>query len=706
VSDDEMRSIREEFVAESREGLDRSEQALLELERGAEAAPRIAEVFRAIHSVKGSAGFLDLPRIEAISHRAESWLARARDGRAVLSSDGIEALLEAIDVLRALLAGIDASGHEPEIAVDALLARMDTLRGEGAGIAADVVIEHVEPGANEGRIRVDVALLDRVMNLVGELVLARNQIVQVAGRQHGTSMLALAQRLGAVTTELQAAVMKTRMQPIGNVLGRFPRMARELARATGKKVRLELEGRDTELDKTIVEAIQDPLTHLVRNAIDHGIEPPEERVSRGKPAEGTLSVRAFHEGGMVVIEVADDGAGIDVDAVRARAIERQVLAPDRIARLSDREALSLVFIAGVSTADRVTPISGRGVGMDVVRTNVERLGGTVDLQSTRGVGTTTRIKIPLTLAIIPALVVRCGAERFAIPQASLLEVVRVEAERVADEIEAVHGAPVFRLREKLLPLGFLDRELGLDRAEDGARSLAILVLRADDKTFGLVVDDIADTEEIVVKPLWKRLKALACYAGATVMGDGRVVLILDVLGLAQRVGVVVDGRERVVARPTAAEDAARREEQVLLCGIGGGSRLAIPLAAVARLEELPRAKVERVGSGEVAQYRGGILPLVHVGRALEERRRRPRGDDATAAPAGETIQVVVYSLEDRSVGLVVDAIHDIARVVVSLDRAHARRGVLGSMVVDERITEFLDVPAIVGIARGAAAERA
>jgi two-component system chemotaxis sensor kinase CheA len=315
--------------------------------------------------------------------------------------------------------------------------------------------------ASDSTIRVDVGLLDKVMNLVGELVLARNQVLQFASRMQDASFLAAWQRLNLITTELQAGVMKTRMQPIGNIWGQFPRTVRDVALGCGKQVNIEMEGKETELDKTIIEAIKDPLTHLVRNSVDHGIEPPQDRVQAGKAPAGRLILRAFHEGGQVNIEISDDGAGLNPERIRQKAVERHLITAEQAARMPEREIFNLIFLPGFSTAEKVTNVSGRGVGMDVVKTNVEKIGGTVDLQSSTGLGTTVRIKIPLTLAIIPALVVTCGGDRYAIPQVSLLELVRLEAEQVRTAIEMVHGAPVYRLRGRLLPLVYLSRELQL-----------------------------------------------------------------------------------------------------------------------------------------------------------------------------------------------------------------------------------------------------
>jgi two-component system chemotaxis sensor kinase CheA len=490
------------------------------------------------------------------------------------------------------------------------------------------------------------------------------------------------------------------MQPIGNVWGKFPRVVRDLALACEKQVRIDLDGQETELDKTIIEAIRDPLTHMVRNAVDHGIELPAERVARGKPAEGRLFLHASHEGGKVIIQITDDGGGIDPGRVRDKAVGAKLVSPEHAARMSDHELVNLVFLPGFSTADRVTHFSGRGVGMDVVRTNVEKIGGTVDIESQLGRGTTVKMKIPLTLAIIPALIVTSGGDHYCIPQVSLLELVRLEGEQVRQGIEFIHGVPVYRLRGNLLPLVYLDRQLQVESARREGGEVNIVVLQADDRPFGLVVDDIHDTEEIVVKPLRKQLKGIAAFAGATIMGDGRVALILDVLGLAQRSGVVSGARERAITEKTAEAEKTGDRHTVLLFAAGGG-RMAIPLAQVARLEEFPRSAVERVGGRDVVQYRGEILPLVHIARVLRKHQnghdgqRHPRSSGSARATGDEKVQVVVYAREGRRVGLVVGRILDIVEETLVTRSGAGRPGVLFTAVVQDRVTEFLDVEAIV-----------
>lgn len=546
----------------------------------------------------------------------------------------------------------------------------------------------------DNAIRVDIGQLDKVMNLVGELVLARNQIVSNLTQFDQAALTTASQRLNIITTELQESVMKTRMQPIGNVWAKFPRVVRDVSHELGKKVRLVMDGQSTELDRTIIEAIKDPLTHIVRNSIDHGIEAPEKRRAAGKSEEGMLSLRAYHEGGQVNIEIMDDGGGINLERVKAKAIAQNLITADKAARLTEREALSLIFLPGLSTAEKISNVSGRGVGMDVVKTNIEKIGGSIDLQSQPGQGTTLKIKIPLTLAIIPALIVTSGGDRYAIPQVSLLELVRLDGAQARTGIELLYGAPVYRLRGQLLPLAYLNQELRLDPVapKDGQdpddATVNIVVLQADGRIFGLVVDEINDTEEIVVKPLGKQLKGISSFAGATIMGDGRVALILDVVGVAQHANIVSETRDRTIieSKNRGADDADQRQS-LLLFSVGANHRMAIPLALAARLEEFPVSQIEHTGAQEVIQYRGQILPLIRVADHV--------AGTGGAAAATETLQVVVYSENGRSVGLVVGEINDIVDEAITIRRNSGAPGLLGSVVVHDKITDLLDVRGLV-----------
>ena len=753
--------IVKDFLVESYENLDRLDRDLVGLEKNPHDRDALAGVFRTIHTIKGTCGFLGFPQLEKVAHVGENLLTRLRDGQLTLNPELTTALLGMVDAVRQMLGSIDVSGGEGERDDTKLIATLTRLQQSPEAVAlpssiGDILMQRagvteaeillavekqkegdprrmgeilVEQGAarpadvvdalriqqssraaataSDSTIRVDVGLLDKVMNLVGELVLARNQVLLFASRTKDTTFLAASQRLNLITTELQEGVMKTRMQPIGNIWGQFPRTVRDVALGCGKEVAIEMEGKETELDKTIIEAIKDPLTHLVRNSVDHGIELPEDRVKWGKDPTGRLMLRAFHEGGQVNIEISDDGAGLNVERIHQKAVERGVITIEQGGRMTEREIFNLIFLPGFSTAEKVTNVSGRGVGMDVVKTNVEKIGGTVDIQSTLGRGTTVRVKIPLTLAIIPALVVTCGGDRYAIPQVSLLELVRIEADDVATGIELVHGVPVYRLRGRLLPLVYLNQELklGADARPATVRDAAvnIVVLQADERQFGLVVDEINDTEEIVVKPLRQQLKTVKTFAGSSIMGDGKVALILDVLGLAQRAGVVTETRNRALTEKATESAATIGEKQTFLLFAGPGDcRMAIPLSTLARLEEFPVAQVEMSGSQWVTQYRGQILPLIRLNIVLQEqekeqdkdRRNSLRTMKATPLPDSGQIQVLVLNHQGRSFGLVVERILDIVEDRADVKSAATRPSVLYSVVIGDRVTELLDIPAI------------
>ena len=749
---DGMDEIVTEFLIESHENLDQLDQDLVALEREPGSRELLSSIFRTVHTIKGTCGFLAFGTLESVAHVGESLLSRLRDGEMTLTPELTTILLEMVDAVRALLAAIEQTGGEGDADYSELVARLNAvLSGSGAPASADttpvdnlaetldtppaaggvaepllinLLVEHgvgaddltlalaerevgdprplgeilvahatvvPEEGSEAPRshsgnrrsvadssIRVDVDLLDALMNLVGELVLTRNQLLQRSATRQDPELQRTAHRLNLIAGELQEGVMKTRMQPIDNVWSKLPRVVRDLCISLGKSVRVDMEGRDTELDKTILEAVKDPLTHLVRNSVDHGVEEPAVRIAVGKPAEGRLLLRAFHEGGQVNIEITDDGAGIDPAALRAKAVSQGMLTREAAEALGDRETLHLIFQPGFSTATKVTNVSGRGVGMDVVKTNIEKIGGVIDVVSTIGQGTTVRIKIPLTLAIIPALVISAAGNLYAIPQVNLLELVRLEREQSLSRIETIQGTPVCRLRGALLPLVDLREQLGLVPADQ--ETTFIVVLRADGRQFGLVVDDIKDTEEIVVKPLGKQLRGIPLYAGATIMGDGRVALILDANAMARAAGMISETSVSTEGTSMTATDLAR--SALLVLGLSDGRRVALPLSAVDRLEQFPLHRIERVVGHEVVQYRGEILPLVRLDRALHS-----LCDGVDVDP----VQVVVCQHRGRLVGFVVAEIHDIVDDELAVRTHLDTGGHHGSAVVGENVTELVDV---------------
>jgi two-component system chemotaxis sensor kinase CheA len=774
----ELDEVISEFVVESYENLDQLDRDLLALEDDPDDRAVLASVFRTIHTVKGTCGFLGYGKLEAIAHVGENLLSKLRDGALRLTPEMADALLALSDAVRAILGEIERTGLEGDVDYGDLKATLTRLNegrpaeevveapvadapaeapaaeepkaepataaggrlgellvagnvateaqvtdavsrqllGDDRKIGQILIEETGVPAStvaaalakqNEGRggsgsvadstVRVDVRLLDNLMTLVGELVLARNQVVQLVSNQQDSQLLATSQRLSLITTELQESAMKTRMQPIGNVWSKFPRIVRDLASVCNKSVRVEMDGEETELDKTIIESIKDPLTHLVRNSVDHGIEPADLRTSMGKSAEGRLLLRAYHEGGQVNIEISDDGAGINPEKIRNKAIEKGLITAEDAARMGERDLCQLIFQPGFSTAEQITNVSGRGVGMDVVKTNIERIGGSIDVSTAVGEGTTFRIKIPLTLAIIPALIVTAGAERFAIPQISLLELVRLDGAEARAAIEHLHGTPVYRLRGNLLPLVHLHEQLEIDKVKDDD-VVNIVVLRADDRAFGLVVEGVSDSAEIVVKPLGNHFKGISTFAGATILGDGRVALILDVMGLAQQSGVVSETRDRSISElGDRVEAAVSDTTSALLFRTPDDGRMALPLALVDRLEEVAASSIELTGDSEVVQYRGDILPLLRLAHVLPERRLLPRHELQTTPSASDVLQVVVVRHGDRRVGLIVDQILDIVQQPHGLEPA-GRAGVAGSVVISDRVTEVIDLPAVLQLA--------
>jgi two-component system chemotaxis sensor kinase CheA len=781
--------IVREFLVESTENLDLLDRELVQLEKDPGNRATLASIFRTIHTIKGTCGFLGFTKLESVAHVGENLLSKLRDGELALTPTITTALLQMVDATRQMLQSIETADSEGERNDQGLIDTLTKLqRGEGveaeeaqrveakssrkppmepeeaeppsrrhhigeiliqngAASAQDVasamlaqregdprylgeimveqgtvksqqVLEALQTqqatagAASESSIRVDVGLLDKLMNLVGELVLARNQVLQFSNATENVGITAPSQRLNLITTELQEGVMKTRMQPIGNIWSKFPRTVRDVATACGKQIRIEMEGKETELDKTIIEAIKDPLTHIVRNSADHGVETPAERAAAGKPAEGRLLLRAYHEGGQVNIEISDDGAGLDSEKLRRKAVEKRLITTEHASQLSERDALKLIFLAGFSTAEKVTNVSGRGVGMDVVKTNIEKIGGTVDVLSVLGRGTTIKMRIPLTLAIVPGLVVLSAGRRFVIPQVSLRELVLIGGDATRNGIEMVHGAPVYRLRGRLLPLVYLDKELELARspaagAEQNS-ALNMVVLQAENRQFGLIVDEIRDTEEIVVKPLGRRLKGVKTFAGATIMGDGKVALILDVLGLAQHAGVVSLQEDRAAATGESdAQEKTSDKQRFLIFAGPDDARMALPLDKLARLEEFPARKVERSGTQWVIQYREKILPLIRLNLVLEERRERRRRERAVVADLDPeaALQVLVCHDEQRTVGLIVEKIVDIVEDRAEVKSPATRAGILYAAVIENRVTELLDLPAILRAAESLVHER-
>ena len=747
--------IVKEFLVESTENLDQLDRDLMALEDTPDDRDRLSRIFRAIHTIKGTSGFLAFPKLEHITHVGENLLVLLRDGVLRLNEEIATALLALVDAVRGILSRIETENSEGEESSVDLIETLERLSaGDAAKTTHDGVAPNESPGTEieqiilelcnslgtvtetqstpsvhirrtdtksrlsaesslqsadrlgnvaaaaalvrdsvgsvaESSVRIEVQLLDKLMNLVGELVLARNQILQFSQSPDNAAMASASQRLNLITTELQESVMKTRMQPIRNAWSKLPRVVRDLAISCGKQVQLKMEGAATELDRTILEAIKDPLMHIVRNSIDHGIEAPEVRLQHRKPAEGMLWLKACHSGGQVIIDIADDGAGINVERIRQKAVDKKMVTAGQAAAMSDREVMLLILLPGFSTAAEVTNLSGRGVGMDVVRTNVERIGGTLEVTSVQGQGTRLRIKIPLTLAIVPALVVTCGVDRFCIPQTSLVELLRLDGDRTRGAIEMLHSVPVYRLRGRLLPLIYLDEEMGLhSRRSETERqkheTVNIVVLQAEDRQFGLIVGQINDTQELVVKPLGRHLRSIGIYAGSTIMGDGAVSLILDVVGLARLGHVLTERGSRTLPESTRSRSAAvSSARDYLIVDPGDDSRMAIPLESISRLEAFRPDIIERNGGNMVVQYRGKVMRMISLTDS--------RG--GVCDRANRSLSVVVYNNGRCDVGVMVGRIVDI----VTHDP-----GCPGDSVTDEpqiiagRVTRVVDLQNFAG----------
>ncbi|MER2252069.1 hybrid sensor histidine kinase/response regulator [Methylorubrum podarium] len=756
-----MDDLLREFLVESAEHLDTVDAELVRFEQDPNNQQILRNIFRLVHTIKGTCGFLGLPRLEALAHAAETLMGRFRDGYPV-SGASVTLILATLDRLKAILADLEATGSEPAGADADLIGALEQMASEEAPAAAappppslpelppiverelkpgEVSLEDLErafmeapgpddvsaapvleapepafeapepvfesapepaapapapersaaPAAEGGEgpiakvqtIRVNVDTIEHLMTMVSELVLTRNQLLEIARRHEDSGYKVPLQRLSHVTAELQEGVMKTRMQPIGNAWQKLPRVVRDLSAELGKGIELVMSGAETELDRQVLDVIKDPLTHMVRNSADHGIESTNERLKAGKPARGTIRLSAYHEGGTITIEIADDGKGLDLAAIRKKAIERNLAPAAEVERMTDAQVAKFIFHAGFSTAKTVTSVSGRGVGMDVVKTNIETIGGVVDIATELGRGTTFTIKIPLTLAIVSALIVKAGEQRYAVPQIAVLELVRVDPKgenKSANSIERIHGAPVLRLRERLLPIVTLDGLMrGQATVEEGeiVESGFVVVAQVGRQRFGVLVDEVFHTEEIVVKPMSSKLRHIPLFAGNTILGDGAVVLIVDPNGVAKLVG---QSAQSGAATETEVEEieAGDAKATLLVFKGGAGGFKAVPLSLVTRLEEIDASKIEHLGGRPLIQYRGRLMPLVPADPGIVI---RSEGSQA----------LVVFSDGDRAMGLVVDEIVDIVEERLDIEISADRSDLIGSAVLRGRATDIINI---------------
>ncbi|MFN3075576.1 MAG: chemotaxis protein CheW [Alphaproteobacteria bacterium] len=788
-----MDDLLSEFLTETSESLSTLDLELVNLEQNPNDAGILSNIFRLVHTIKGTCGFLGLPRLESLAHAGENVLGKFRDGELEVSQNAVTVILLTIDRIKEILTYLEANETEPEGSDTDLKDRLNALaegrdaegpvspsraaaaapatkpapvsesaaepvqgsedgpvldsngfpvasellaeveaalaagkrsasemelrremeaerrreaaiaarEAEAEGRAADPVLgapvpvstgralattdpEPKQPGkeAKESAIaaqtiRVNVELLENLMTLVSELVLTRNQLLQMVRGSDDSEFAAPLQRLSHITTDLQEGVMKTRMQPIGNAWAKLPRIVRDLSLEMGKKIDLQMHGAETELDRQVLELIKDPLTHMIRNSADHGLEPPQERLSAGKSELGIISLNAYHEGGHIIIEVADDGRGLNIRRIKEKAVMSGLATESEIENMSDQQAAQFIFKAGLSTAEKVTSVSGRGVGMDVVRTNIEKIGGTIELKTAAGRGSTFVIKIPLTLAIVSALIVECGGERFAIPQISVLELVRVTSNS-EHRVEKINDAPVLRLRDRLLPLVSLAKLLKIEKSDQGDRQeVFVVVAQVGTYTFGIIVDRVFDTEEIVVKPVAPILRNISMFSGNTILGDGSVIMILDPNGIAGATGEAMVGSSQAAEAAAVRDRSSEDKTSLLIFRAGGPDLKTVPLALVARLEEIEVNNIEHSYGKPVVQYRGQLMPLVpmDMGCDLTGEGRRP---------------VLVFADRERSMGLVVDEIVDIVEDRLKVELKADQPGLIGTAVINGKATDVID----------------
>ncbi|MDB5372199.1 MAG: cheA1 [Belnapia sp.] len=711
-----MDDLLADFLTETQEGLGALDAALVRLERSPDDAATLGEVFRIVHTIKGTCGFLGLTRMEAVAHAGENVLGRYRDGTLRVSQAGISLILAALDCIRAIVIGLEATGSEPAGDDIPLIASLNAAAsGEEMPVAAAApspkpaplpeparsvaafakpvpaappaaalsATAEAEPSSGGNAppqtIRVTVEVLEGLMMLVSELVLTRNQLLQLSRNGADNAFAVPLQRLSHITSDLQEGVMKTRMQPIGNAWAKLPRLVRDLAVELGKKIELQMRGAETELDRQVLELIKDPLTHMVRNSADHGLETPEQRLAAGKPESGRIMLNASHQGGHIIIEIGDDGRGLNVDRIRQKVLAQGLATEAELAAMPEREVQRFIFRAGFSTAAAVTSVSGRGVGMDVVKTNMERIGGTIEVRSKEGRGTSFVVKIPLTLAIVSALIVEAGGERFAIPQIGVVELVRVGGEG-APQLERIKDSAVLRLRDRLLPLVNLADLLRLD-SKTAEESVFVVVTQVGPHVFGIIVDRVFDTEEIVVKPVAPILRHVTMFSGNTILGDGSVIMILDPNGIARATGVGVESGEGESERENTRQAVTHRSDErtaLLLFRAGDTTPKAVPLGLIARLEDVERDRIESAGGRPLVQYRGKLMPLVPIAGHW----------DQSTAPDRQP--VLVFSDGDRAMGLMVDEILDVVEERMVIDGSGERPGFLGTTVIAGKVTEMLD----------------
>ena len=731
-----MDDLLREFLTETNESLGVVDVELVRFEQEPNNASILSNIFRLVHTIKGTCGFLGLPRLEALTHAAETLMGKFRDGMPV-TGEAVTLILVTIDRIKEILDELETHQQEPSGADDDLIEKLHGMLERTKQTAAsppgtvgslinqklerplrpgEVSLDELErafretpgpvpeppepaaasaaPAASEKKpkdqedrpeskvtnhsIRVNVDTLEHLMTMVSELVLTRNQLLEMVRKHEDSEFKVPLQRLSSVTAELQEGVMKTRMQPVGNAWQKLPRVVRDLATELGKQIELEMNGADTELDRQVLDLIKDPLTHMVRNSADHGLETPEQRRAAGKPEKGTIRLSAYHEGGYIIIEIADDGRGLDTEKIKAKAIANGLVSEADAEKVSDAQIQRFIFAPGFSTVSAVSNVSGRGVGMDVVRANIDQIGGTIDVRSVQGRGMSVTIKIPLTLAIISALIVEAGGHRFAIPQLSVVELVSARSGS-EHRIERIKDAAVLRLRHKLLPLSNLSCLLSLDQGKPhDADGGFVVVTQVGSESFGLVVDSVFHTEEIVVKPMSTMLRHIGLFSGNTILGDGSVILIVDPNGLAETLGASARANGQIGDHAETQPTETEQSTSMLVFRAGSPHPKAVPLSLITRLEEIDVGRVEFSNGRHLVQYRGQLMPLIPIN---EEVQVKSHGLQS----------LLVFADEGRSMGLMVDEIVDIVDDALNIEVGSNRPGVLGSAVIKGQATEIIDI---------------
>ena len=722
--------ILAEFILEAREILDLLDGEFIRLEQSPDDKKLIGNIFRALHTLKGSSGFFAFKRLEKISHAGESLLGKIRDGQISLDPEKTDRLLDTVDVLRIIIEGIEKSNSEPAGDDQELIEQLQALAKVQSQSVQSQVVQQQENASQQAEpeteievysetsassqvnvpapasdiaiaekahdvsapVKVNLDTLDRLMNLTSEMVLARNRLLPFANNSKDLNFSQTVRSIDLLTLELQERMMKMRMQPISYVWSKFSRLVRDIAQECHKKVNLIQIGSETELDRALLDAIRDPLIHILRNSIDHSIEIPEVRKSKGKLETGNIQLRAFHQNGMVLIEIADDGAGIHYEGIRQRAIERKLISPQEAAGLTKEALIDLIFLPGFSTKEKVSSLSGRGVGMDVVKNNITNVGGSIEISSEANAGTTIKLKIPLTLAIMPALLVGSESQTYAIPQNRIIELVRLDPNAAQAPFEDFYGTPVYRLRENLIPVLNLSDELRLNKASfDKANSINLVVAQSEGVQFGIVVDAIFNIQDVVVKPLGPLLNNLPKYAGATILGSGRVSLIIDVDGIASESGLIGKVQPNIIAPVLESTQILEGEMAMLLFELNGLSRIAAPLESIEHILMLSEDQFQENGNKEVVYYQDQLMHVIRLENYVS-------GCEVSDSSGQAVFPALTCHINHKTYALIVKQVYDIIQVPTKMhELSSPQRGIEGCVIYKDEVINVLDLEEVLAM---------